>query len=116
MTEDDNARFTGGRKSLILLLIHAAAWFPYLVNAGVNAGPHGFIRCWQLPLFFLPPLGLAVLTIAVLSLALVARGLLHPVKRASWSFVLACHATLVLCALVAGSFIAHWVAGPASCL
>jgi len=100
----------------ILIAVHVVLWLALGFCVFFTAGPSNFASCWIIIPLYLPPLAIVFLTGAILSAAVVIRGLFHPSKREQVSFWIASHGATLTSGLIGCNIAARLAVGQVSCL
>ncbi|WP_137155898.1 hypothetical protein [Rhizobium sp. FKL33] len=99
-----------------LLLAHIGFWGVLALIAFMSAESYRLFSCWQILLFYLPPLMLAfigLISISTISLIIL---LFSPELRTEARFVWAGHGAILSFGLIGINYAAHLSAGQDSCL
>jgi hypothetical protein len=81
-----------------------------------TAGAYKFASCWQILLFYIPPLNILFLALAVYSLVVFLSSVSRPAMRAHSRFLGACHGTILTVGMVGCNLAAILAAGQVDCL
>lgn len=100
----------------LLLSLHVLIWLALAASAYAYADSYRFASCWQLIIFFLPPLQFLLLAIAVTSPVALLMSLFNAEARAHWGIPLAWHGVILTLGLAGCSRAAYAAVGPVSCL
>ncbi|MDF1635016.1 hypothetical protein [Mycoplana sp. MJR14] len=98
------------------LMAHALLWIALAVAAYANAGSYTFASCWQILIFYIPPLRILLLGMIVLSPGILIGSIFYPALRGSRTQWFAGHSMIVVAGLLACNQAASAAAGQVSCL